>query len=69
MYTEYNVLKKCHADVDDIPLPSFNYNHFRISWYSFLNRLEFFDGFTCNTCGPVPKLIVMDGTAVSFRKD
>lgn len=39
MYTEYNVLK-CHGDAEDFPLPSFKYNHFRMSWYSFLGLLD-----------------------------
>ena len=70
MYTEYNVLKKCHGDVDDVPLASFQYNHFRLSWYSFLSLLDidYDKGFTCDACGEVPKLVIMDGTAVSFRR-
>ena len=69
MYTEYNVLKTCHEDVDDAPLQSFQYNHFRLSWYSFLNLLDidYSRGFSCDACGEYPNVIIMDGTAVCFR--
>ncbi len=30
--------------------------------------IDYSRGFQCSQCGPYPSLVVMDGTALSFRK-
>ncbi|CAH1786457.1 unnamed protein product [Owenia fusiformis] len=49
----------------------FLYNHFRSSWYAFLDLLEldYQEMFSCPKCGDTPNTIVCDGTSLSFRKD
>ena len=69
MYTEYGILEKMHADVGDIPLNTvFTYNHFRLSWYAYLNLLDidYSLGFSCKVCGTTPEVIIMDATSLSF---
>ena len=71
MYTEYGILEKICEDVGDSPLNTvFTYNHFRLSWYAYLNLLDI-DlslGFSCKVCGTTPDIIVMDATSLSFRR-
>ena len=71
MYTEFCVLKKCLEDANDMSLHNFQYNHFRTSWYSFLNLLDinYSSGFFCEKCGEVPHTVIMDGTTLSFRRN
>lgn len=47
-----------------------HYNHFRFAWYAYLEVLDvdYSTGFQCNHCGPHPELVIMDATALSFRK-
>ena len=71
MFTEYCILEKLHEDVGDVPLnTTFAYNHFRLSWYAYLNLLDidFSNGFCCKVCGSTPDLIIMDATSLSFRR-
>lgn len=71
MYTEYGILERIHKDVGDIPLDTvFSYNHFRLSWYAYLNLLDI-DlslGFSCKVCGTTPEVVIMDATSLSFRR-
>ena len=66
--TEFCVLKKCLEDANDMSLHNFQYNHFRMSWYSFLNLLDinYSSGFFCEK---VPHTVIMDGTTLSFRRN
>ncbi|KAI8516536.1 hypothetical protein Bbelb_051170 [Branchiostoma belcheri] len=47
------------------------YNKFRLTWYSFLNilNINYDSGVQCPECGPEPKLVICDGTALSFRRE
>lgn len=71
MYTEYTVLQKMHSDIEDqLIANSFKYFHFRCAWYSFINLLDinYMEGFYCEHCGTNPSTVIMDGTALSFRR-
>ena len=71
MYTEYTILQKMHSDVEEqLMLNSFKYHHFRCAWYSFISLLDinYLDGFCCDHCGIHPSTVIMDGTALSFRR-
>ena len=48
-----------------------SYNWFRVSWYSNIRLLDidYKSGFTCQKCGECPKIIIMDGTSIAFRKE
>lgn len=72
MYTEYSVLIKAHEDAGSYSFESIiHYNHFRCSWYSFLELLEidFTEGFQCAKCGSYPHTLIMDATGLAFRKE
>lgn len=71
MYTEYSVLSKVHEDAGNKDFKLFTYNHFRSSWYSFLNLLDIDmeKGFMCQNCGLQPDIVLMDGTSLAFRRD
>ncbi len=62
-------LIKAHEDADFKEVVQ--YNHFRSAWYKFLNLLdtEFTEGFQCTICGIHPKILIMDTTGLSFRKE
>ena len=49
----------------------FTYNHYRLSWYAFLDLLDidYQVGFQCTACGECPPIFVMDATSLAFRKD
>ncbi len=49
----------------------FTYNKFKDSWYSYLALLEIDleKGFHCEICRDTPKIVIMDATSVSFRKE
>ncbi len=49
----------------------FTYNHYRLSWYAFLDPLDidYQVGFQCTACGDCPPIVVMDATSLAFRKD
>lgn len=71
MYTEYTILQRMHSYVDEsILLDTFKYNHFRCAWYSFLQLLDidYSANYCCKLCGDRPDTLIMDATAVSFRK-
>ena len=61
MYTDYCVLKELHNQLGN-DLSIFSYNHFRISWYTFLSLLdiEYDCGFKCTECGDHPTTLIMD---------
>lgn len=46
------------------------YCHFLSAWYAYMELLDinFSEGFQCSECGPNPPLIIMDATALSFRR-
>lgn len=46
------------------------YGHFLAAWYSYVELLDidYTDGFQCSACGPHPSLVIMDATALSFRR-
>ena len=71
MYTEYCVLSKAHEDAGNKDFKLFTYNHFRSSWYSFLNLLDIDmkKGFICEQCGAQPDTVLMDATSLAFRRD
>lgn len=71
MYTEYCVLSKAHEDAGNKDFKLFTYNHFRSSWYSFLNLLniDMEKGFMCEQCGANPDLVLMDATSLAFRRN
>ncbi|XP_078679468.1 uncharacterized protein LOC144915100 [Branchiostoma floridae x Branchiostoma belcheri] len=50
---------------------SIPYETLRQGWNSFARRLniDWDKVFVCKSCGPEPKTIVCDGTAIGFRKD
>lgn len=68
MYTEYTIIQQLHSDIENNNL--FKYHHFRQGWYSYINLLDinYTSGFCCNVCGSNPTTVVMDGTAISFRR-
>lgn len=72
MHTEYTILNAIHCDAAEQSLHAagFQYHHFRMGWYSFITLLDidFSEGFYCEQCGSSPNAVIMDGTAVSFRK-
>lgn len=71
MYTEYTIVQKLHSDMENNPLlDAFKYHHFRQAWYSYVNLLDvnYSRGFCCNVCGNNPTTVIMDGTAISFRR-
>ena len=71
MYTEYTILQRMHSDTEEeMILNAFKYNHFRISWYSFISLLDinYSQGFYCAKCGINPHSLIMDGTSLSFRR-
>ena len=70
MYTDYCVLKELHNQLGN-DLSIFSYNHFRISWYTFLSLLDIdYDcGFKCTECGDHPTTLIMDATSLAFRKE
>ena len=47
------------------------YNKFKDSWYAFLDLLDvdFASGFSCSLCKDKPRVLIMDATALSFRKE
>lgn len=72
MFTEYSVLVKTHEDLGDHSFSSkFTYNHFRMSWYGFVQLLDIQlnEGFVCTICGTNPTRVIMDATSLSFRND
>ena len=52
-------------------LRHFTYNKFKDAWYSFLALIDvdFYKGFSCTICKDRPKLVIMDATSLSFRKE
>lgn len=46
------------------------YCHFLSAWYAYMDLLDidYTEGFQCSKCGPNPPMIIMDATALSFRK-
>lgn len=71
MYTEYTILQRMHSYVErEILLDTFKYNHFRCAWYSFLHLLDidYSTNYCCKLYGDRPDTLVMDATAVSFRR-
>ena len=72
MYSEYSLLKELFIRLRNLLFCEvFTYNHFRMSWYSFLSSLEidYAAGFSCAVCGEQPQTVIMDCTALSFRKE
>ena len=71
MYTEYSVLKELHHHLGNDLGSRFTYNHFRLSWYNYLNLLDidYESGFRCHICGDLPTTLIMDGTSLAFRKE
>ena len=49
---------------------SLSYSQYISAWYAYMELLDinFSEGFQCSKCGPSPNLIVMDATALSFRR-
>ncbi len=47
------------------------YKMFCAAWYTFLDLLEidYSDGFHCSLCVDIPKVVIMDATSLSFKKD
>lgn len=72
LYCEYQTLVDMHRDAGHVEFSGiFSYQHFRSSWYSYLGLLDidFNDGFCCPDCGGQPTTVIMDATALSFRKE
>lgn len=72
IHTEYTVLVKAHEDAGNSAVAdTVHYNHFRSAWYAYLSLLDidFDGGFQCAICGTHPQAIIMDATALAFRKD
>ena len=58
----------CDFDVD---IKDFlNYDQWRLSWYAYLDllQIDYEDGFTCSTSGPVPDIVVCDATSLGFQR-
>ena len=71
MYTEYSVLQRLHSDVEEkLLVDAFKYHHFRQAWYSYIQlmSIDYSKGFCCVKCGRNPTTLIMDGTAISFRR-
>ena len=71
MYTEHEVLRELHLNLGNSRFPDVvSYNHFRLSWYSYLNLLDidYSIGFRCNRCGDQPQILIIDATSLAFRK-
>ncbi|XP_078614406.1 uncharacterized protein LOC144883690 [Branchiostoma floridae x Branchiostoma japonicum] len=72
MFGYYQTLSK---HMEDAGVAGFqqvlSYNKFRQSWYEFeeLLDIDYSKGFMCPLCGPAPKVIICDGTALSFRRE
>lgn len=47
-----------------------SYSHFLAAWYAYVELLDidYAEGFQCSACGPNPSLVIMDATALSFRR-
>ncbi|EJD33964.1 hypothetical protein AURDEDRAFT_22396, partial [Auricularia subglabra TFB-10046 SS5] len=43
-------------------------DRFRTAWFSFMAVQECRDGYTCNACGAVPEVILVDGVTVGYPK-
>ena len=48
----------------------FTYDNFIDAWYAYLKLLDqnSAEGFSCETCGDDPSLIICDGTSIGFRR-
>ena len=65
------MLKSIHEAAGSTLGEYFSYNHFRCAWYSYMKLLaiNYDEGFQCTKCGANPSTVVMDGTAIAFRKE
>ena len=71
IYTEYTVLNQSYIDAGNSNFKDVvHYTHFCSAWYAYLELLDidYSCGFQCSNCGPYPSLVVMDATALSFRR-
>ena len=70
MYTYFTVY--C-ADMRAIEVDpkQLTYNKFKDSWYAFLSLLDIDldEGFSCEICKDHPRMLIMDATSLSFRKE
>lgn len=70
MYTFFTVY--C-ADMRAIEVDpkQLTYNKFKDSWYAFLSLLDIDldEGFSCEICKDQPRMLIMDATSLSFRKE
>ena len=71
MFQEHLVLCQMHDDCGHNLTSTFTYNHFRSGWYHFLRLLDInMDGtFQCPLCDTSPSVVIMDATAMAFRKE
>ena len=72
IYTQYCVLVKAHEEAGNQHMKkTFTYNHYRFSWYAFLDLLnmDLKQGFMCSHCECQPEIVIMDATSLSFRKE
>ncbi|EJD37868.1 hypothetical protein AURDEDRAFT_26693, partial [Auricularia subglabra TFB-10046 SS5] len=49
-------------------LPFLHADRFRTAWFSFMAVQECRDGYTCNACGAVPEVVLVDGVTVGYPK-
>ena len=55
---------------DDTFKVSVSYSHYLSAWYAYMELLDvdLTEGFQCSKCGTTPDLVIMDATALSFRR-
>lgn len=49
-------------------VPFMGEDRFRTCWFSFMNVQACGDAFSCDICGPSPRVVVVDGVTVGFQK-
>lgn len=65
------MLNQCFVDAGNSEFKNtVLYVHFLSAWYAYMELLDidYTEGFLCHECGPFPTLIIMDATALSFRR-
>ena len=66
------MLIQCYLDAGNDHFQSIvTYSSYLSAWYSYITLLDidYTEGFMCSQCGHCPDLVVMDATALSFRKE
>ena len=70
IFTEHAILHQFHFDIGNVLFEQvLPYHTFLSSWYAYLQLLDIKYMLSCELCGNSPNIVIMDATALAFRKD